>query len=130
MVPMKFTFTHVLIGVVILAIGAIALSRFASFDTGPGKYDTLAQCLGEKGAKFYGAYWCPHCQAQKAMFGKSAKLLPYVECSLPDGKTQTPDCKTAGIESYPTWIFADESRVTGEQQLASLAEKTGCVLPE
>jgi thiol-disulfide isomerase/thioredoxin len=112
-----------------VAVGLIAASRFFAFDTGPGKYDQFAQCLSEKGAKFYGAFWCPHCQEQKRMFGKSVGLLPYVECSLPDGKTQTQVCKDAGIESYPTWIFADGSKVTGEQQLASLAEKTGCTLP-
>lgn len=48
----------------------------------PGKYDELAQCIEKSGTKFYGAFWCPHCQAQKALFGKSAKKLPYVECAL------------------------------------------------
>ena len=48
----------------------------------PGKYDNLAQCINNSGAKFYGAFWCPHCQATKAMFGKSAKLLPYVPQTL------------------------------------------------
>lgn len=129
MVAMKITFTHFLIGVVLLAVALIAASRFSAFDTGPGKYDQFAQCLSEKGAKFYGAFWCPHCQEQKRMFGKSAELLPYVECSLPDGKTRTKECIDAGIESYPTWIFADSTRTTGEQQLSALAEKTGCTLP-
>jgi hypothetical protein len=35
---------------------------------GEGKYDLFAQCLKDKDAKFYGAFWCPHCQNQKAMF--------------------------------------------------------------
>jgi thiol-disulfide isomerase/thioredoxin len=48
----------------------------------PGKYDAFAQCISDSGAKFYGAYWCPHCQAQKLLFGKSVEKLPYVECAL------------------------------------------------
>ncbi|MDO8572608.1 MAG: thioredoxin domain-containing protein [bacterium] len=96
----------------------------------PGKFDTFAQCLQEKGAVFYGAFWCPHCQNQKAMFGKSVKFLPYVECSTPDGQSQLEVCNEKEIKSYPTWIFADESRLDGEIPLEKLAEKTGCVLPQ
>jgi thiol-disulfide isomerase/thioredoxin len=96
----------------------------------PGKLDTFAACLGEKGAVFYGAFWCPHCQNQKAIFGRSAKLLPYVECSTADGKGQLPICKDKGVTTYPTWDFATTERLTGEIPLKVLAEKTSCVLPE
>ncbi len=94
----------------------------------PGKYDTFAQCLSDSGAKFYGAFWCPHCQAQKALFGKSAKLLPYIECSTPDGKSQLPICTEKEIKGYPTWILPDGSRISGEQSFETLAEKTACPL--
>ena len=90
----------------------------------------FAECLGAKGATFYGAFWCPHCQNQKAMFGSADKHLPYVECSTPDGKGQLPACQEAKINGYPTWEFADGSRLTGEVSLATLAEKTGCELPK
>ena len=56
------------------------------------KLDSFAQCIKKSGTVFYGAFWCPHCQAQKARFGGSAHLLPYVECSMPDGQTQTQVC--------------------------------------
>ncbi len=88
----------------------------------------LAQCLAEKGAIFYGAFWCSHCRSQKTMFGDAAAALPYVECSTPDGRGQTPRCTEAGVESYPTWVFADGSRLSGSQSLATLAEKTGCTI--
>ncbi|MBP6858089.1 MAG: hypothetical protein KBC11_02785 [Candidatus Pacebacteria bacterium] len=94
----------------------------------PGKYDDLAQCISDSGAKFYGAFWCPHCQATKALFGKSAKKLPYVECSTADGKSQLPVCTEKDVKGYPTWIFADESRLSGEQTLQELADKTSCSL--
>jgi len=96
----------------------------------PGKLDAFAQCLGQKGAMFYGAFWCPHCQNQEAMFGKSAKLIPYTECSTPDGNNQLAVCKDKKIEGYPTWEFADGSRKTGEVPLETLSEKTGCPLPK
>lgn len=96
----------------------------------PGKYDGFASCLKDKGAVFYGAFWCPHCQNQKAEFGNSARLLPYVECSNPDGQSQTQVCIDKGIKSYPTWVFADGSTEYGEVPLDTLAKKTGCVLPK
>ena len=94
-----------------------------------GKLDGFAQCLKDKGTVFYGAFWCPHCQDQKAEFGSSAKSLPYIECSNPDN-SQTQICIDNKIEGYPTWVFKDGSRVTGKQSFETLAQKTGCALPK
>lgn len=120
-----------IIVIVLLIVGVIGLVFLQGERTeaGPGKYDQFAQCLTDQGAKFYGAYWCPHCAAQKKMFGSSAKLLPYVECSTPNGQGQLPICMDKKIPSYPTWEFADGSRLTGEIPLETLAEKTSCALP-
>lgn len=115
------------LGLAIIAGGVFLLARFQSTT---GKYDSFAQCLKDKGAVFYGAFWCPHCQNQKAIFGKSAKLLPYVECSTPDGRKQLQICKDKNIENYPTWEFSDGSREVGEASLSHLSEKTGCQLPK
>lgn len=95
----------------------------------PGELDIFAQCLKDKGAVFYGAFWCPHCQSQKALFGKSVKLLPYVECSTADGKSQLPACQEKKIQGYPTWEFSDGSRQSGQLTLDQLSEKTACPLP-
>src|ERR1035437_3901181 len=95
----------------------------------PSQLDGFAQCLKTSGAEFYGAFWCPHCQAQKKLFGSSVKYLPYIECSNPDN-TQTQVCIDKKIESYPTWYFKDRSTLSGELPLATLAEKTQCVLPQ
>lgn len=92
----------------------------------PGDNDALAQCIADSGATFYGAFWCPHCQSQKQAFGKSQRLLPYVECSTPDGQGQLQVCTDATVQSYPTWEFADGERMSGELPLTTLAEKTGC----
>ena len=96
----------------------------------PGKFDAFASCLKDSGATFYGAFWCPHCENQKAMFGNSARLLPYVECSTPDARSQLSYCTQKGVGGYPTWEFNDGSRETGEVPLSKLAEKTGCELPK
>lgn len=116
-----------LIGGVILFI--VGLWFLLSAQSNPGKYDTFAQCLKDKGAVFYGAFWCPHCQNEKELFGSSERLLPYVECSTPDGQGQLPICQEKKIEGYPTWEFKDGSRQTGEVSLERLAQKTGCSLP-
>ena len=120
------------IAVLVILIGGIT---FALSNRGPGKLDSFAQCLKDSGTVYYGAFWCPHCQATNKLFGKSKKLLPYVECSTPDGKGQTQICKDKNITGYPTWVFpatsttATSAILTGERTLAELAAASGCVLP-
>lgn len=94
------------------------------------KYDDFAKCLKEKGVVFYGAFWCSHCQNQKKAFGTSFQFVNSVECSTPDGKGQVQACVDKDIQGYPTWIFADGSRQSGEVPFATLASKTGCALPQ
>lgn len=126
----------IILGVVgVLVVAAIGIFLISPQSAGApstvpaGKYTALAQCLASSGTKFYGAFWCPHCAAQKALFGDAVKLLPYHECSTPDGKGQQADCTAAGVSVYPTWVFPDHSTSTGEVPLATLAAKTGCPLP-
>ncbi len=124
--------TYIYIALVLALLAGLIFMRNAS-DGREGSavataYDGFAQCLSDAGAKFYGAYWCPHCQAQKKLF-ENSKNLPYIECSTPDGNGQTPVCKDAGVTSYPTWIFADGSILEGERQFAELGEKTSCAVP-
>ena len=115
-----------------LVLGVVATVLLQSGSSGPqlpGRYDSFSTFLKDKGAVFYGAFWCSHCQAQKKLFGSSVKLLPYVECSNASGTAQLPICTDKNISGYPTWEFADGSRLNGEIPLATLAEKTSCELP-
>jgi thiol-disulfide isomerase/thioredoxin len=82
----------------------------------------LSSCLRDSGALMYGAYWCPHCEEQREMFGTAVDDLPYIECTEQEAR-----CAQAGIQGYPTWIFADGSRVSGTQTFGELAEMSGCV---
>jgi thiol-disulfide isomerase/thioredoxin len=123
-------FLYILIGVIVLA-GIVFVIVAPPRGSGPGKYDAFATCIAQSGATFYGAFWCPHCKDQKAEFGSSAHLLPYVECSTPDGQSQTQVCKDKGIVEYPTWQFAGATTTTpGVESLSDLAQKTGCPLPQ
>ena len=117
-----------LITVVLLITGGVFYFLWTQ-DKSPGKFDTFAQCLKSKEVMFYGAFWCPHCQSQKALFGNSAKYLPYVECSTPDSNGQLQVCIDKKIEVYPTWMFPDGSKKEGEVTFQELANKSGCVLP-
>ena len=121
----KYTFWII----TLIAVVGIPMGYWAWYMNEPGKYDSFASCITDSGTTFYAAFWCPHCQAQKALFGKSDKYLPYVECSQPSGQGQLQICTDANITSYPTWQFADGTRLMGEQSLEVLAEKTGCPLP-
>lgn len=120
--------TIISIIVVVLVVAGVVYYA-AKKDNAPSVYNDFAACIANTGTKFYGAFWCPHCQEQKKMFGTSAKLLPYVECSTPDGQGQLEVCIDEEIKGYPTWKFPNgqiESNVLSLDQLSSI---TGCALP-
>lgn len=114
---------HIGFGIIVVVVLLFAFNLFQK-----PSYDQFAQCLTEKGVKFYGAYWCPHCNDQKDMFGSSIKYVPYVECALPDTNSQTKVCQDAKIESYPTWIFPGGVRKTGTLPLTDISKFSGCPL--
>jgi len=113
----------IVIVAVIIVAGVFAFSSFGS--SSDGNYDNFAMCLTDAGAKMYGAFWCPHCDSQKKEFGASFEHVNYIECSNPD-KSQNAECNAAGIESYPTWEFANGQRVNGVIGLNQLGALTGC----
>jgi hypothetical protein len=115
--------------VIVVAVAVALVVWLNKIPARAGELDTFATCIKDSGATFYGAFWCPHCQNQKAMFGSSAKLLPYVECSTPDGRGQLAVCKDAGVTGYPTWTFLNASTTSGEVSLEDLSELTNCPLP-
>jgi hypothetical protein len=120
----------IILGITAALIIILLVLRFTGNSSVPsGKYDSFAQCITASGAKMYGAYWCPHCQNQKAEFGDSVKYIPYVECD-PAGENANPTaCQAAGITGYPTWVFGSGEKIPGEISLEELAQKTNCTLP-
>ena len=80
----------------------------------------LAQHLRRSGAKMYGAYWCGHCQDQKALFGRAFSQIPYIECDAKGPNGQPSLCQRAGIQGYPTWEIRGR-KYPGVQSLEALA---------
>ncbi len=113
-----------------LLLGILSILALLVVGCSSTKYDSFAQCLTDKDVVMYGAYWCGHCAEQKRMFSSSFEKVTYIECSLPDNAGQTQICIQKQIESYPTWEFADGTRVTGAQTFETLSQKSGCPLPE
>ena len=99
----------IFIVLVVLIVGGVGIF-VSNKPTAPSEFDSLAKALKSSGANFYGAFWCPHCQEQKAEFGTAKQYLPYVECSKTDS-SQTQICIDKKVEGYPTWTFKDGIKV-------------------
>ena len=83
----------------------------------------LAEHLRQRGAVFYGAWWCSHCFHQKNLFGTEAgRLLPYVECDKEEAGRQR--CAAANVGAYPTWVLGGE-RKEGVQSMKELIQWSG-----
>ncbi len=94
--------------------GEISLEDLSKESSCPLNADKIAfaKCLTEKGWKMYGADWCPHCKAQKELFGEEAfKYINYIECTV-----KADVCSAKRIEGYPTWIVEATSTATSTAQ--------------
>ena len=110
--------------VIALVIGGIAYVKVV--EPAMNNHDELAKCLSANGAMMYGAYWCPHCQEQKKMFGKSVKYMSHIDCAVRGSTEILQICKDAGVENFPTWKFRSGEKVTGIIPLDRLARLAGC----
>lgn len=90
--------------------------------------EALAKCLTKKGVVMYGAFWCPHCQKQKSLFGNAFQYIKYQECD-PKGENGNPKvCDAAGVKGYPTWSIPGHANIEGEQTFEGLAKAASCQL--
>jgi uncharacterized membrane protein len=126
------------VAVAVLLLGYAAPASIATERTGAGnptsgtasatmsadRLEALAEHLRTSGAVFYGAYWCPHCQNQKEMFGSAASQLPYVECDPRGTNSQPAACQAAGVRAFPTWAIGGQL-IEGEISPADLARLSG-----
>lgn len=92
--------------------------------TDPSYIAKLAKFMTEKGMILYGAYWCPHCQDQKKLFGDAFQYVDYVECDAQGPNPNPDECTARGIEGYPTWIYQG-TKYSGLQSLSTLAKTVG-----
>jgi thiol-disulfide isomerase/thioredoxin len=113
------------LGSAVVIVFVLSLHYSGLFDPAAGPENpytkALAVHLRDSGARFYGTYWCPSCQQQKALFEASADRLPYIECT-PNGRNGLLSlaCAANDIKEYPTWII-DGRRHTGVVAVDELA---------
>ncbi|MFM7434450.1 MAG: hypothetical protein ACKO1Q_00360 [Vulcanococcus sp.] len=119
------------LGAGLLLAGATLWAPAASWAAGqPAKAEAsspeqlrLAEHLKRVGMIFYGAWWCSHCQHQKALFGSPAQeRLPYVECDKEESGRER--CNAAQVRAYPSWDFKGERR-EGVLSLEELKQWSG-----
>ena len=85
---------------------------------------SLAKHLTESGITMYSAYWCPHCNEQKEMFGQEAvSELKIVECAEDGINNQSDLCKQKGIEGYPSWEINNQIE-SGIKSLEELSRRS------
>ncbi len=101
----RWLLNHGIVLIVVIGVLHVAQAGLLVRPEDP-RMKALAEQLSARGAKFYGASWCPNCQTQKDLFGRSAERLPYVECS-PNGRNGAVAfaCVSANVTAYPTWII-------------------------
>lgn len=116
----------ILVSVFVVLIGLFGLALWQQVR--PTGLNDFADCLTEKGAVMYGAWWCPHCQDQKAMFGPSFKRIKSVECGAGKGQFNKDACPN--ITSTPSWADKDGVLTPGTASLQELSERYSCPLPE
>ncbi len=110
-------------------VSCVAMLSACQYTVKDGPYAEVAKCLTDKGVKFYGAWWCPHCADQKKILGDDMRYINYVECDK-NGKNANPQaCADAGVKGYPTWFFPGQENVQGVLQPQELATKANCPLP-
>jgi hypothetical protein len=102
------------------------VSLGAKIETASGPAEiALAEYLAEHDVKFYGAYWCSHCQQQKSLFGAvAASKLPYIECAEGGENSQRQLCKERNVQMFPTWAINGKF-MPGTLDLKKIAELTG-----
>jgi uncharacterized membrane protein len=101
----RLLLNHAIVLAAVLGTMHVAQSGMLTRPEDP-RLKALTEHLTARGAKFYGASWCPNCQDQKDLFGRSAERLPYVECS-PNGPKGAVAfaCTAANVTAYPTWVI-------------------------
>ena len=115
-----------LLAAVLFLTGGYAASRPISAEQAYAA--GLARHLTAEGVKMYGAYWCPACNNQKALFGPAAAMLPYILCDARSPIGQPGGCVAAQIRAFPTWEIKGQ-RYEGVLSLEQLAEMTGYQSP-
>ncbi|MAF80188.1 hypothetical protein CL629_03865 [bacterium] len=107
--------------VVVMIIAALSYNQWRSSPY--ENLDEFAQCITDKGIVMYGTDSCSYCRAEKAEFKSAFQYINYIECDKEPER-----CAEANIESTPTWVLADGTKLVGKQGLERLADASECEL--
>lgn len=89
----------------------------------------LAEHLTRTGAVMYSAWWCPHCNDQKQLFGKeAADRLTMIECDPEGRNSQKELCAAKQIQGFPSWEINGKLD-SGVKPLRELARLSGFAGP-
>lgn len=106
---------------------------FLTFNLWPSEkqnYDTLTQCLTEKGVMMYSSFRCGVCARTKAMLGNSFQYINEIECHPQGPNAQTELCVAKQLQGTPTWTIERDgmevNRHTGFLTAEELAAFAGC----
>lgn len=106
----------------VLTFSVVVMSWCTGSSSDDAKNVALAQCLTAKWVTMYGTNRCSHCQAQKELFGYEAfTKINFVDCDKNKNA-----CGLAWVKWYPTWAFADGTKLEGTQNFDALAAKAWC----
>ncbi len=84
----------------------------------------FAKFLTDNNIVMYSAYWCPHCNDQKQLFGKEAvEELIIVECAKDGKNNKYKLCQEKDIEGFPSWEINNKI-YSGTRSLKELAKMT------
>ncbi len=90
----------------------------------------FAKALKNGGATLYGAAWDATTTAQRQLFGDGAQFLNFVEVTNADHSLNSTANANNITTTSPTWVFADQSRLVGNQTLAALAAQANIAIPQ
>lgn len=82
--------------------------------------ESTAKCIGEHSI-LYTQNGCSHCIETLELFGEYKSYLIIVDC-LEDMEL----CSEHGIESTPTWILYNGTRIEGYRSMQELKDSMGC----
>ena len=90
----------------------------------------FAKALKNGGATLYGAAWDATTTAQRQLFGDGAQFLNFVEVTNNDHTLNSVANANNITTTSPTWVFADQTRLVGNQTLAALAAQANIAIPQ
>lgn len=90
----------------------------------------FAKALKNGGVTLYGAAWDATTTAQRQLFGDGAQFLNFVEVTKNDHTFNATANANNITTTSPTWVFANQTRLVGNQTLAALAAQANITIPQ